>query len=85
MDLGLVTISGLRHMQPACEELLIPDLLCPRDRSRDRSGISCVGNGVGMSSRRNPFAIRQLIPDPLEIGDVLCKMLALSDGSGIRC
>ena len=72
-------------MQPACEELLIPDLLCPRDRSRDRSGISCVGNGVGMSSRRNPFAIRQLIPDPLEIGDVLCKMLALSDGSGIRC
>ena len=30
-----------------------------------RSGISCVGNGVGMSSRRNPLAIRQLIPDPL--------------------
>ena len=26
----------------------------------------------------------ELIPDPLEIGDVLCKMLALSDGSGIR-
>jgi len=25
----------------------------------------------------------ELIPDPLEIGDVLCKMLALSDGSGI--
>ena len=24
-----------------------------------------------------------LIPDPLEIGDVLCKMLALSNGSGI--
>ena len=24
-----------------------------------------------------------LIPDPLEIGDVLCKMLALFDGSGI--
>ena len=25
----------------------------------------------------------ELIPDPLEIGNVLCKMLALSDGSGI--
>jgi hypothetical protein len=25
------------------------------------AGISCDGNGVGMSSRRNPLAIRQLI------------------------
>ena len=25
-----------------------------------------------------------LIPDPLAIGDVLCKMLALVSGSGIR-
>ena len=27
----------------------------------------------------------ELIPDPLAIGNVLCKMLALSSGSGIRC
>jgi len=26
----------------------------------------------------------ELIPDPLAIGDVLCKMLALVSGSGIR-
>ena len=27
MDLGSVTISGLRHMQPACEELLIRKIM----------------------------------------------------------
>ena len=25
-----------------------------------------------------------LSPDPLEIGNVLCKMLTLSDGSGVK-
>ena len=41
----------------------------------------------GRLSSVTPRSLRRLhwmlIPDPLEIGDVLCKMLALSNGSGI--